>query len=259
MTTQKKFLVTDTETTGLGSRAIVFDFAYIICTRTKILLERSFVIRDTITNPKVMLYALMNEDWRKFFGGKIFSHYIPALSSGELTLHSWRDVIDTMRDDILTHDVKVFSAYNLPFDMKAIQQTNQMITGGTYKILPRKLALLDLYYFACVTVLNTRLYHDVAHKLGNEHGFITDAGNVRTTAEKTYAFLTGKYDFIEAHTALGDTQIEVEILQRLLAKRKTIPYDILRGAAWRYAQKIQGTLLDRRNSARKGKGNKHGR
>jgi hypothetical protein len=246
MTTQKKFLVADTETTGLGTRAIVFDFAYIICTRTKILLERSFVIRDTITNPKVMLNALMNEDWRKFFGGKIFSHYIPSLASGELKLHSWRDVIETMRDDIQTHNVAVFSAYNLPFDMKALRQTDYLITGGQEKLLPYRLQLLDLYYFACVTVLNTRLYHDVAHKLGNEKGFITDAGNVRTTAEKTYAFLTGNYEFIEQHTALGDTQIEVEILQRLLAKRKTIPYDILRGAAWRYAQKIQGTLLDRR-------------
>lgn len=252
MTKQKKFLVTDTETTGLGTRAIVFDFAYIICTRTKILLERSFVIRDTITNPKVMLYALMNEDWRKFFGGKIFSHYIPSLASGALTLHSWRDVIETMRDDILNYDVAVFSAYNLPFDLKAIRQTDQLIRGGTDKILPRKLDLLDLYYFACITVLNTRLYHDVAHALGNEKGFITDAGNVRTTAEKTYAFLTGKFDFIESHTALGDTQIEVEILQRLLAKRKTIPYNILRGSAWRYAQKIQGRLLERRNSARTG-------
>ncbi len=250
---QKVFLVTDTETTGLGSRAIVFDFAYILATRTTTILERSFVIRDTITNPKIMTAALLDKEWRKFFGGKIFTHYIPSLAAGTLTLHSWRDVIGTMRDDILTHDVKVFSAYNLPFDMKAMQATDRLITGGQQKLLPHKLDLLDLYYFACITVLNTQLYHDVARKLGKDRGFVTECDNVRTTAEKTYAFLTGDFDFIEAHTALGDTRIEVEILQRLLAKRKTIPYNVLRGSAWRYAQKIQGTLLDRRNSAQQRK------
>lgn len=244
---QKHFLVTDTETTGLGKRAIVFDFAYVICTRTKIILERSFVIRDTITNPRIMLSALMNEDWRKFFGGKIFTHYIPSLNDGTLQLYTWRDAIKTMRDDILTHNVKVFSAYNLPFDMKAMIATNKLITDSNTKLLPCKLQLLDLYYFACVTVLNTQLYHDVARSLGRDRGFVTDCDNVRTTAEKTYAFLTGDFNFIEHHTALSDAQIEVEILQRLLAKRKTIPYDVLRGSAWRYAQRIQGTLLDRRN------------
>lgn len=246
---EKRFMVADTETTGLGSRAFVFDLAYVISNRKgKIFCERNFLIREVITNPKIMLAALYNQEWRAMMGGKIFRHYIPGLADNSLTIYSWRDALQIMRDDINTHDVQVFCAYNLPFDLGAMQKTHNMIASKRLDF--SRLDLLCLWEFSCITVLRSQLYHDFAWQHGEAQGYITKANNVRTTAEKTYAFLTGDVGFIESHTALHDAQIETEILHRLLARKTAIPYNIVKGFSWKKAQKIRGTLLDQISDVR---------
>lgn len=235
----KHFLVADTETVGLGKRALVFDFAYVIATRTQTILERSFLVREIITSPKVMLAALINEDWRGMFGGKIFHHYIPRLHSAQLRLYDWDEILAILRDDMLTHGVDVFSAYNLPFDMKALGRTQEYLRSGG-KVLNYRPDLLCLWQFSCETVCQSKLYHDVAHRMGKDTGWITPADNVRTNAEKVYAFLAGQPNFIESHTALEDAQIETEILQRLLARKQTIPYNIVDHMPWKLAQRVHG-------------------
>lgn len=245
MPNEKRFIVTDTETTGIGPRAIVFDMGYVIATRKRIILERSFLVREILTNPRIMLGAINDPNWRDMMGGKLFADYIPALHNGEMKLHKWRDITETMRDDMQTHNVECFAAYNMPFDTGAIAKTQQKICDGG-RVLAYKPQLLCLWDFACSTVCNTALYHEVAHRMGKENGWITPANNVRTTAEKVYAYLSGDFNFTESHTALHDAQIETEILQRLLAKRKTIPYDNPNlSHPWRRAQTIRGRLFDR--------------
>lgn len=231
----KKFIVADGETTGVGNQAYLFDFAYTIATRKEIITERSFLVREILCNPAVMLRAFFNADWRDMMGRKLYTDYIPMLSRGDARLYGWSEIVETMRDDMLTHGVDVFSAYNLGFDMRAISNTHQYI-GHRDKVLPYRPDLLCLWEFSCTTLCNTPMYHRVAHELGNATGWITDAGNVRTNAEKVYAYLTQNFNFIESHTALSDAQIETEILQRLLARKKTIPYNVLDHMPWRKAQ-----------------------
>ena len=239
---EKRFLVCDTESTGLGNKAFVFDFGYVISNRKgKIFCERNFLISEVLTNPRIMLGALFNNEWRAMMGGKLFSYYVPALNDSTLALTQWRDALQVMREDINTFGVDVFCAYNLPFDLGAMQKTHNMVTEKNLDF--SRLQKLCLWEFACITVLRSRLYHDVAHEQCKENGWITDAGNVRTTAEKTFAFLSGDYDFIESHTALHDAQIETEILHRLLARKSAIPYNVLQGFSWRKAQKRKDAQL----------------
>jgi len=239
---QKVFLTMDTETTGLASRSFVFDFAYVIATRNKIILERKFLVREVITNPRIMLGALYNKDWRAMMGGKLFTHYIPGLNNSTLKIHGWREVLDQLRDDILTYNVDVFVAYNLPFDLNAMQKTHNMVVEKQLDF--SRLTLLCLWEFSCVTVCREQTYHNLCWQLGKDAGWITPANNIRTNAEKVYAYLTGNFDFVESHTALEDAQIETEILQRLLAKKRGIPYNVVQGWSWRKAQKVRGKLFD---------------
>lgn len=238
----KVFLINDNETTGLGKRAIVFDFAYVIATRKKTLVERSFLVEEIITSPRHMLGAIDNPDWRQTFGGKIFRHYLPELDHSKITIKPWREILAIMRDDILTYDVSVFSAYNLNFDLGALNRTHNVIAEKSLNF--SRLDLLCLWNFACVTVCDLPFYHRVAKQQNDGDDWISLAGNVRTNAEKVYAYLTGNFDFIESHTALHDAQIETEIMQRLLAKKKRIPYNEVDHMPWRKAQRIRGTLLD---------------
>lgn len=236
---EKKFLIADGETTGLAGQAYLFDFAYAIATRKRVILERAFMVREIITSPRIMLSAYLSKDWRDMMGRKIFTDYIPMLANGERKLYGWREVVEIMRDDMLTHGVDVFSAYNLRFDIGAIASTHSYI-GYPGKVLPYKPDLLCLWEFACRVLCNTPTYHKVARELGQSTGWITKANNVRTNAEKVYAYLSNDWDFVEEHTALADVQIETEILQRLLAKKKPIPYNVLDYMPWRKAQILLG-------------------
>lgn len=233
----KTFLIADGETTGVGKRAYIFDFAYTVATRRDVLLERSFLVREILCNPSIMLAAYFNSEWRHMMGGKIFTDYIPMLARHEARIFSWREIVETLREDMQIYGVDVFSAYNLGFDMRAIANTHAHI-GHSDKVLPYRPDLLCLWEFSCSTLCNTPMYHAVAHDMGKASGWITDAGNVRTNAEKVYAYLTQNLGFIEAHTALADAQIETEILQRLLARKKTIPYNVLDHMPWRKAQTL---------------------
>lgn len=239
----KTFLVADTETTGIGPKAIVYDLAYAIVTRKKVLCERTFLVSEILTDPRTMLGAIDDKHWRQSFGGKIFHHYIPALNANTLKLFAWRDICEQMREDMRTYDVKVFSAYNLSFDMGALGKTQDKICSGG-KVLEYKPDLLDLWEFACGTVLRSRLYHETARKYGEEFGWVTAANNVRTTAEKCYAFISGQHDFVESHTALEDVHIEIQILWRLLSRKTPIPYNIVGHMPWRKAQTLRGKMFD---------------
>lgn len=229
----KKFLTLDTESTGLGRKALAFDVAYTIATRRDVILSRQFLIREILTDPRVMLGAMNNGEWRDMMGAKLFANYIPAIDSQEYRLASWQDFTRTLRADMAAHGVDVFAAYNLPFDMRAIAQTQEHILGKS-KVLEYRPDLLCLWNFSASTVCQRPTYH----KAAQQFGWISDAGNVRTNAEKVYAYLTGDFDFIETHTALDDALIETEILQRLLANKKPIPYNELDHGAWRKAQRI---------------------
>ena len=228
----KTFLIADTETTGLAPNNLVFDFGYTIATRKNVLLHRSFLVREILCNPAAMLRAIDSEQWRQTFGGKIFSHYIPNIAAQEYRIYSWREIVAQLREDMREFSVDVFCAYNIDFDMRALAKTNARISGDT-KILEYKPDLLDIWLFACNVALNRSLYHTFCE----QYGFISPAGNVRTTAEKTYAYLTGNPQFVEQHTALADAIIETEILQRLLKRRKAIPYNQVNAMPWKIAQK----------------------
>jgi hypothetical protein len=228
------YLIADTETTGLAPFNLVFDFAYVIADRKTILIERQFLTREILCNGRTMLTALYKEDWRAMMGAKLFNVYIPAIAAQEMKIYSWREIIDTMRDDILTHNVNRFCAYNLRFDMSAMSKTQKHIYQSGM-ILSRPCALLDLWLCCCEMVFNLKLYHETA--LRND--WITQADNVRTTAEHAYKFLTGDHDMLQDHTALADVHIELEILRRILAKKKKLPIDILDANPWRRAQRIR--------------------
>ena len=215
----KTFLTLDTETVGLKPVNYVYDLAYTIHDRKgNIAAERSFLVRDIITDADKMMGA--------FYAKKIFNFYIPALDAGEIALHSWSDIVATIRSDISKHGVDVFNAYNARFDMGAIAATNGLLASG--KVLQKPVDILCLWTFACATLLNRPTYKNLARA----QGWVSEAKNFRTTAEHTYRYISGDYDFIEGHTALSDARIETEIFAACMRQRKPIPYNHIPAMPW---------------------------
>ena len=220
----KIFQTIDTETCGLKPHNTVYDIGYTIHDkRGNIFAQRNWLVRDIITDADKMMGA--------FYAKKIFSYYIPALDSGKVKLADWSEIAAQMTADILTYGVDVIAAYNAGFDLAAIRATSQA-TGYTKAIVPHPVDRLCIWAAACQTLLNRPTYHRAAAA----HGWISDAGNVRTTAEHTFRYLTGQPDFIESHTALDDALIETFILSQVFRQKKPIPYNDFSGT-WQRAQK----------------------
>jgi hypothetical protein len=69
---------------------------------------------------------------------------------------------------------------------------------------------------ACQTVLSQKGFR----KFATANGFVSPAGNLRTSAEVCYAYMTKNPDFSESHTGLEDVRIEVEIMAWCLRQHK---------------------------------------
>lgn len=218
---KKLFFILDTETAGDFSAPMVYDVAWrIVDKRGRVYSEHNYMVREVATNAELMMGA--------FYAKKIFSFYLPALGSQSVRILPLADIAERMREDAARCDVA--SAYNLQFDTGAMRKTLQAY-GIQQPIFSRKVDTLCIWRFAC-QALRSGLYHNLARA----RGWISEAGNVRTTAQHAYAFLAGKFDFIEQHTALDDVRIETEILARLMARKRAIPYNQPSTFAWQIAQ-----------------------
>lgn len=214
-----RLIVLDTETAKLTGG--VYDVGYVIADKKgTIYLERNWLVTETVTCPRSMMGA--------FFAGKTFSHYIPMLDSGELSLKPWLDIVDIINADIAEHNVTVLAAYNLAFDRRVLAQTHHDL-GHVGTVLSAPIKQLDLWRFACESKLDTRLYKEIA--INQE--WVSPAGNIRTTAEHAYRYLSQDYNFDESHTALSDARIETAIMAFCFAAHKKIPYNIVDNQAWK--------------------------
>jgi len=219
-------LTLDTETADLSGN--VYDVGYIIHDRAGNELARfNALVEEIFTDAKIMMGA--------FYAKKLFSHYAPMLDRGEVKMQSWQFIIDRLRSDIELYNVSTIAAYNIGFDMRAMNQTHRALTDES-KVLESPCKILDIWQFACEVKLNNRNYKRVAESLG----WVSPKGNIKTGAEFAYRFCSGDHGFIEDHTALSDCVIEVEILRQCFATKKTIPYGKYNQAPWRIVNPSAG-------------------
>jgi hypothetical protein len=224
-----RYLVLDTECVGLTNKS-VYDIAWrIVDKHNKVYVERSYVVEEIITNGKIMHDA--------FYAKKIFSHYIPNLYHRNITMMGWNNIRELMLDDIDTYEANIFSAYNLGFDVSAIRYTNSLFNPNT-KYLTKPIKLLDLWDLACSSILSQKQFIKVAL----EANWVSAKGNIQTSAEKAYAYITGNTGFIESHTALEDVIIETEILNRSLRQKKKKNYNLINSSPWRKVAKVRAGL-----------------
>lgn len=212
----------DTETVGLQPFNFVYDIGWLITDKQgNIQQRRNFLVREVLTDPKRMMSA--------FFAKKIFSYYVPALDNGKIRLTPWETILHIMYEDL--KDCDVVAAYNIGFDLAALRNTTDILNHGE-EILLDDFKILCLWNFACRTLLSSRNYRGVARA----NGWLSSAGNFKSSAECVYRYITGEHNFIESHTALDDCLIENEIMTRAFARKGKIPYDEYNNNPWTQIQ-----------------------
>lgn len=108
----------------------------------------------------------------------------------------------------------VVCAYNAKFDYSVLNDNMQAYYG--YDFFEEGVEVVDIMTMALATICDTNKYVRWC-QLNN---MVTEKGNIKTNAETVYAYLTRDSDFVEAHHALQDCEIEAEILFKARKYRK---------------------------------------
>lgn len=206
---QNNILIIDTETTGDFSSPIIYDIGWVVLDKElNITVQREYLVQEVFNNSYLMDSA--------YYASKK-GMYQDRIRRYDIQVKPLQHIIKTLLKDM--RQTKVFSAYNVAFDYKAISSTIKLVasqlTDKWYKAINRK-ELLCIMNLAAETLLNNEDYIQVALT----KGWFTAKGNLKSNAEVAYRYLTKNYDFIEEHTALADVLIEKDILKYCLMNYK---------------------------------------
>ena len=207
------YMVLDTETAStwrgkcVAKAARVYDVGYMVVdSRTgESVCERSFAIRDTFANDKLMHSCYYADKLPQYYAG---------MRDGTWECVSLHDAWETWQEDARRWHVRETWAWNVAFDRTALDATITAYSHGYvtswWDAVPR-METLDVMSAAARTVLATERYR----AWGRATGILTPSGNPSTTAEAAYRYMTGNTTFSECHTALEDARIEGWMLHRL--------------------------------------------
>lgn len=170
-----------------------------------------------------------------YFAEKI-PMYWDDLKTGKRIMKSICNIRKEIKSDMNRFNVTKVGAYNMGFDNRATRNDIRYLSGSMIKwFFPYGTEFFCIWHMACTSgLLNSEDYVNYA----TTHGFVSDAGNIQTSAECAYRYLKNDSIFTESHTGLEDVKIEVEILMNCLKmadeNMKCNPYS----ACWRNVQKI---------------------
>lgn len=191
-------VVFDTETVNLD-KPFCYNVGYAIYNTDtdEIIVKRDFVIEQVWHNPMLFITAYY-ADKREI--------YVNRLRGRRCVMDKFGYVTRTMYRDITENDVQHGFAYNSDFDVRVFE--------------------FNCDWFKCINPLDTIQVHDIrghvcekialtdAYKAYCESlALFTESGNYSTTAEAVYRYIKQDAEFVEEHTALADTLIELDILK----------------------------------------------
>ena len=208
-------MILDTETISVA-KPYCYNIGYIIYdTQTEeVVLKREFVVEQVWHN-------------RPLFASAYYANkrplYVSAMRGKRAKLEKYGNIQKQMIKDIKYHAVEGVYAFNSAFD-DGVFEFNANMYGCRNAI--DTTPVYDIRGYA-IEYLMTQGYKEFCNSNKNDK-FITPADGYKTTAESFYCYLTNNPDFAEAHTALADCEIELEILKKCIE----------RGATWQTEYKV---------------------
>lgn len=192
-----KICVFDTETTNL-EKPFVYNIGYTIfdTDSREILVKEDFVVEQVWHNAMLFTTAYY-ADKREIYVSRMKGRTCRMEKLGYIT----RRMYHLFKE----HNVEMAFAYNSPFDVGVFEYNCDW-----FKVINP---------FDDIPIYDIRGYvmHKIAftpdfQKFCDHYEYYTEAGNYSTTAETLYRYLNNTPDFVEEHTALADSLIELDIL-----------------------------------------------
>lgn len=229
---KKYFITVDVETTGGLAEKIVYDLGFAIHDRKgEILFEKSYLIDEIFNDEKLMSTA--------YYAKKV-PQYRKDLENGLHELTNFATAREVFMLACAYFKPKTVMAYNLNFDMDALQKTAKRLMNRD-KFLDVRVGHIepkDIWSYACEVLFSQKSFA----KFAFENGLYSQAGNYKTSAEVAYAYMTSNPHFEEQHTGLEDVRIEVEIFARCERQNKKHEAGIL-NHPWKLVTATHGKIV----------------
>ena len=220
------YLTLDTETCGSLGSPLVYDIGFTIHDKKGNIYEsRSYVIRE-------IFYG----EWKKmrtaYYAEKIPA-YKEGIKTGKWIVKSFWEIRKEIFSLMKEYNVKAVVAYNAGFDTRALNSTLNYLSKFDEKqtFFNEKTVIWCSWGMSCQTILKQKTFF----KLAIREAWVSDAGNVKTSAEIAHRYINRDFSFEEAHTALEDALIETKIFAKCFACHKHMDKIIL-AMPWRIPQ-----------------------
>lgn len=219
---KKKFgILIDTETISKQGQTLVYDLAWLVIDNNGNVIEEHNFIVDEVYSDFPALFDSQFVTYGKYLW------YSDALAHGMLESVSAFDAMNALYLSMCEYKVSFVTAYNVPFDLRAINETCKRFEVlnplEVYERLTHtSFDIMDLWRFAKSHIV-TKPYKQFCA----DNGYLTEKHKKpKTSAEIVYRWISNDVDFIEDHTALSDCLIEVEIYIKCKRKKKRIPESV---------------------------------
>mgnify|MGYP002624858632 CR=1 FL=1 len=181
---ENMYAIIDTETTNGINNPLVYDVSVIIFDKTgNEYFRKNWLINEVWNNNELMDSAYYS--WKK-----------PLYEFFETFNTNMFDFVCEFNDVINEYNVTHILAYNLPFDIRALNNTSMKYIQGN--MINENLIKLDIMVMACEIIANTDKYYNFCI----ENGFVSEKGNIQV-----YASI---YDSKEANPELKPIESEKE-------------------------------------------------
>ncbi len=225
MSSKKYYLVLDVETANSTDDALVYDLGYVVCDKKGNIYEAdSFIVSDIFFEEADLMQSA-------YYAKKIPT-YLEGIKNRAFNVVTFKQAREQLLNAMKKYKVEAVCAYNANFDYTALNTTQRWLTKSKYRFfLPYGTKVYCIWHMACQLICTQKAYI----KFCLENGFVSKSGNIKTSAETVYAYMTNNADYDENHTGLEDVLIETKILAKCFAQHKAMDKNINR-FCWRIPQ-----------------------
>lgn len=225
MSAKKYYLVLDVETANSTDDALVYDLGYVVCDKKGNIYEAdSFIVSDIFFEEANLMQSA-------YYAKKIPT-YLEGIKNRAFNVVTFKQAREKLLNAIKSYKVEAVCAYNANFDYTALNTTQRWLTKSKYRyFLPYGTKVYCIWHMACQLICTQKNYI----RFCLENGFVSPSGNIKTSAETVYAYMTNNADYDENHTGLEDVLIETKILAKCFAQHKRVEKNINR-FCWRIPQ-----------------------
>lgn len=228
------YLVVDVETANDTTDALVYDVGLaVVDKRNNVYEQASFLVRDIFIDERDLMQSA-------YYSTKI-PQYWDGVRANQFAIRSFYEIRKAVCDLMEKYGINKVCAYNAYFDRNALNVTERWLTKSKYRyFFPKGTEFYCIWHMACQTICKQKGF--VRFCLDN--GFVSPSGNIKTSAETVYAYLTGNVDYNENHTGLQDVLIESAIMSHCFRQHKAMDKGINR-LCWRIPQTAQVRAMAR--------------